>query len=109
MGMTLAEAVETVCRDLQLQVGDRDLTRAEIVRRVVKAYQRAPSSVLPSDHCYNRTNRGIRSEHVPFLLHVGGERSGRYRYVGRGYQHQGVIDHYPIEGGHRQVTSRDDC
>jgi hypothetical protein len=40
------------------------------------------------------------------FLHVGGQRSGRYRFVGRDYPYTGPVDHYPQGGQSRQVETR---
>ncbi len=106
MGMTIAEALEVVGRALQQQRGDQPITRTEIVARVAAMCGCDQSSVLPSDYCYNRTNDGVRLSHVPMFLHVGGQRSGRYRFVGRDYPYTGPVDHYPQGGQSRQVETR---
>ena len=98
----IVETMERVGRRLQEQYGDRDIPRAEIVRQVVEDCDCGSSSVLPSDHCYNRTNEGILPPpaNMPMFEHVG---SGRYRFVGLNHPYTGPLYHYPKGGPRRQV------
>ena len=95
MAMKVAEALELVGRRLQAAAGEQPVPRDEIVRHVVAECGCDPSSVIPSDHCYNRINAGVRSSHVPLFLHVGDERSGLYRFVGRNFNYSGPVEAFP--------------
>ena len=59
MDRTIAETMELVGHRLQEARGKEPITRAEIVRAVVDDCGCSTSCVLPSDHCYNRTNDGV--------------------------------------------------
>jgi hypothetical protein len=101
--MNVVETMERVGRRLQQHYGDQPIPRAEIVQQVADECGCAKGSVLPSDHCYNRTNNGIRLENAPMFLHVGDERSGLYRFVGLNYPYTGPLYHYPKGGPPLQV------
>jgi 5-methylcytosine-specific restriction protein B len=58
------------------------MKRQEIVSLVVDRFGTNPNSIVPSDYCYNMTNKGIASDHVSFFLNVG---TGVYEYVGEDY------------------------
>lgn len=79
--MTIVEQFREAFKDLP--IGTR-LTRKEIIDTLVKNYGTNPTSIIPSDHCYNMINRGIRStsEKNNFFLNVG---EGLYEYVGEGW------------------------
>jgi len=72
-----------VCRSAP----DSLLTASEIKRRVVERFGTNPSSVIPSDHCYNRWNRGIKIRD-PLFVRVG---TSEYRFIGPGQPFTGLI------------------
>lgn len=79
--LSIPDAIEQVGRTLQQRYGNRPIPREGIVREVVKLTGYSASSVLPSDFCYNKTNKGARPvEYCVFLEEPGG-----YRFVGRNY------------------------
>lgn len=79
--LSIPDAIEQVGRALQLRYGSSPIPRETIVREVVSVTGYAASSVMPTDFCYNRTNKGARPvEYCVFLEELGG-----YRFVGRGY------------------------
>lgn len=56
-------------------------------------YKRPRDSYIPSDYCYNRTNRGIQYEKQPhYFLYL--ER-GKYQYKGKNYNYQGIVETDP--------------
>lgn len=56
-------------------------------------YKRPRDSYIPSDYCYNRTNRGIQYEKQPhYFLYI--ER-GKYQYKGKNYNYQGTVETDP--------------
>lgn len=63
------------------------LTAAEIRRCVAEAFGTNPSSVIPSDYCYNRLNLGV-PDPKPLFLRVG---AGEYQFVGPAYQYSGLV------------------
>lgn len=101
--LNIVETMEDVSRRLQQHYGDDPIPRADIVQQTAAACGCTNDSVLPSDHCYNRTNNGIRLENTPMFLHVGDERSGLYRFVGQNHPYTGPLHHYPKGGPPRQV------
>ena len=79
--MTIVEQYREAFKDLP--IGTR-LTRKEIIDTLVDKYGTNPVSIVPSDYCYNMTNKGIRgkSEDNNFFLNVG---EGLYEYVGENW------------------------
>ncbi len=63
------------------------LTAADIRRCVVGAFGTNPSSVIPSDYCYNRLNLGV-PDPKPLFLRVG---AGEYQFVGPSYPYTGLV------------------
>ena len=101
--LNVVETMERVGRQLQQQYGDEPIPRAEIVQQVADECGCTKGSVLPCDHCYNRTNNGVRPENPLMFLHVGEERSGLYRFVGVNHPYTGPLHHYPKDGPPQQV------
>ena len=61
----------------------------EIKNMVLRAYRGTNrESVIPSDYCYNMTNKGIKFSKRDRLFE---EIDGRYKYLGLGYQYVGKI------------------
>ena len=48
-------------------------------------FQRNPGSIIPSDYCYNKTNKGKTGVLVAFNLFLWKKR-GLYEYVGENYK-----------------------
>lgn len=72
------------------------LTRQEIVDKVVLKYGCNPSSIIPSDYCYNRLNNGIDFRNY---LHIFEYRDrSSYKYLGVNYPYNGKIYHNPKSG-----------
>ena len=65
------------------------MKRQEIISLVVDRFGANPNSVIPSDYCYNMTNKGISPDHVSFFLNVG---TGLYEYVGENYKATTIAD-----------------
>ena len=58
-----------------------------------KQFKRSEDSYIPSDYCYNRTNKGIKYNNQPhYFLHIG---RGKYRYVGKNYNFTGNVESNP--------------
>ena len=65
------------------------LTREEIINIVCTKHGTKPGSVIPSDYCYNRNNKGVRLEgKFTIFEFLGGS---RYKYLGEGYPYTGKI------------------
>jgi hypothetical protein len=64
------------------------LSRGEIISMVEKAYPGTnPTSIIPSDYCYNILNRGIKFDFYLFE-HLG---HGHYKVLGTGFDYAGPI------------------
>lgn len=77
-------------------IGTR-LKRQEIIELINSRYGTKASSIIPSDYCYNMTNKGIPENHVSFFLNAG---TGLYEYVGENYTLptiEGVIAAYKAD------------
>ena len=63
------------------------VTRQEIQRVMQNTYSRNPTSILPSDYCYNRWNKGIPfTEHLfEYLMR------NTYKYIGEHASYTGLI------------------
>ncbi len=76
---------------------DAEFTRAEIINLVTSKYNNCnPTSVIPSDYCYNRLNNGINYEKYLHLFIYTDDK--KYRYVGLNYPYTGKIKHKPRGG-----------
>lgn len=76
-------------------------TRAEIVNLVVSKYGCNPTSIIPSDYCYNRLNNGINYEkHLHLFEYTD---TNQYRYLGLDYPYTGKIIHKP-KGGYEIIV-----
>jgi hypothetical protein len=80
--LSIPDAMEQVGGILGQRYGDRPIPRADIIAEVTHRTGYSSSSVMPSDFCYNRTNKGARPVEYCVFEEVG---RGYYRYVGRNY------------------------
>ena len=62
-------------------------TAGEIKSELETRYGTNPSSVIPSDYCYNRWNLGVTTQQ-PIFVRVG---SGEYRFIGPDQPYTGLI------------------
>ena len=62
------------------------LARQDIIAAVHEKYGTNPSSIIPSDYCYNRTNKGAADKPLFEWLD-----DGQYRYLGEGYPYTGTV------------------
>ena len=79
-----------------ISIGTR-MKRQDIIELISSRYGTKASSIIPSDYCYNMTNKGIPEDHVSFFLNVG---TGLYEYVGENYSLptiEGVIAAYKAD------------
>ena len=83
--MTIFEKVNEVLKDQSNSI----FTTSEIKSLCYKKYSLNKSSVIPSDYCYNRTNKGIGTD-KNILIYLG---FGEYRYVGSDYKYEGWVYH----------------
>lgn len=73
-----------------------EFTRSEIVNLVASKFGCNPTSVIPSDYCYNRLNNGINYEKYLHLFEYTDTKT--YRYLGLDYPYTGKIVHKPKSG-----------
>ena len=66
---------------------NRLYTTGEIKSELERRYETKPTSVIPSDYCYNRWNFGVTSQ-KPIFVRVG---SGEYRFIGTDQPYTGLI------------------
>lgn len=64
------------------------LKRQQIIDLVVNRFNANPASIIPSDYCYNTTNKG-KTGSVNFFLNVA---TDEYEYVGENYVGMGISD-----------------
>lgn len=71
-------------------------TRQEIIDKVVLKHGCNPSSIIPSDYCYNRLNNGIDFGNYLHIFEYLTRSS--YKYLGENYPYNGKIYHKPRSG-----------
>ena len=76
-------------------------SRSEIIDMVTTKYNRNPTSIVPSDYCYNRLNNGINYEKYLHLFEYTDDKN--YKYLGLNYPYSGKILHKP-KGGFEVVV-----
>ena len=84
---------------------DTEFTCSEIKNLVTSKYNSCnPTSVIPSDYCYNRLNNGIKYEkYLHLFVYKDTKESKKYIYKGLNYQYTGKIKHKP-KGGYEIVV-----
>lgn len=88
--MNIQEKVKDAFKEYEI---GSEFSRQEIIDRVIQKHGVNPSSIIPSDYCYNRTNNGIDFEkYLHIFEHI--ERS-TYKYLGENYPYNGKIYHQP--------------
>lgn len=91
---TILEKVSDTFRDEPLGL---QLTTQDIIDRVVRKFPGTnPRSIIPSDYCYNLTNKGKESNPrlAQFKLFEWIGR-GQFKYVGPAYKQNGPVHRYP--------------
>lgn len=84
--MTIVEQMMAVLDNADGKI----VSKAEIVSRLFSEYATAPSSVLHTDHCYNRINVQTREPYIFEFLE-----NGKYRYLGPNYLYEGDVFWHP--------------
>ena len=83
--MTLYEQRLAACRELSEKV----FSTFELRRVLSDRFNTNPASVIPSDYCYNRWNRGlIQMTWKPIFIRIG---PGEFRFVGPSYAYTGLV------------------
>ena len=86
--MTIVEQFRECFKDTP--IGTR-FTRKQIIDMLHDKYGTNETSIIPSDHCYNMTNKGLRGSNREnnFFLNVG---EGEYEYVGEHFTGMAISD-----------------
>lgn len=96
--VTFSKKPGTRINDLMMElVGDliqnfgrgHTITASEIRRLMKERYGINPDSVIPSDYCYNRVNKGINIKTKPTLFEYS--EKDKYKCLGRFYNYNGDI------------------
>ena len=88
--MTVIEEVYETFRNFQIGTV---FSTSEIKRMVSSNFSRNPSSIIPTDYCYNRFNNGIDfDEHLKIFEYLG---IGKFKYLGKNYPYSGKVYHKP--------------
>lgn len=78
--MTIIDQVRESFKDCRIGT---EFTRQDIIDTICEKYGTNPTSVIPSDYCYNMTNKGKQASNVlndfKIFVNIG---SGLYKYVG---------------------------
>ncbi len=94
--LTIYEQLKEALRE---RMGDT-FTFAEIRDRLITKYNTNPSSIILSDYCYNRYNKGaIFNKHLFVYIN-----RSTYRYVGENYPYTGLIFHKPKGADYEAVV-----
>jgi len=86
-GMPIYDQIQDILKD---RIGSI-VTASEIKHALKTKYGTNASSIIPSDYCYNRFNKGIRfNKHIfEYIDHK------TYKYLGENYLFTGLIFHKP--------------
>lgn len=79
--------IEFVEETFKHEIGNT-FTRSEIIDRVHEKSGFKRSSIIPSDYCYNRRNKGIIFPGWCLFERV---ENGMYKYLGPGYKYSGPV------------------
>ena len=93
--MTIYEQIKETLKDY---LGET-LSYKEIKEKLISNFNTNPSSIILSDYCYNRYNKGINFKQHLFIYI---DRS-TYKYVGENYLYTGFVFHKPIGSDHASV------
>jgi hypothetical protein len=99
--MTIPDAIDQAGRRLQQLSGNNPIARDAIVKETLKYGDWSPTSVIPSDFCYNRTNVAARpAKYRVFLMADPNLDNGLYLHVGRGYAYSDQVVTKPRSSSH---------
>ena len=91
--MTTIEEVRETFKNVVIGTA---LTTSEIKHRVYEKFGRNPGSVIPTDYCYNRYNKGIDFDKHLKIFEYTEEKN--FIYLGENYPYTGKIYHKPKGG-----------
>ena len=81
--MTILDEVRETFKNIELE---SEFTTYEIKEMVYLKFGRNKSSVIPSDYCYNMTNKGKVGSLEKFNIFIQLKR-GLYKFVGENYKY----------------------
>jgi len=87
----MAEALDAAGRKLRRKYGT-EIPRQALIDEVSSRGHYKKTSVIPSDFCYDRTNRGVDPNGIKLFKWRG---RGLYEYVGPNYRYDGPIQRSP--------------
>ncbi len=96
MNMTIYEQIKEVLADKKNQM----VTPAEVKEELQRKFNTNPGSVILSDYCYNRYNKG-----VPFQKHLFQYiTKSTYKYIGENFAYTGLVFHKPQKQSGEQIV-----
>lgn len=91
--MSIDEQIKGIANEFAANFGtDHVITLQELYSILMKRYGTKEGSIIPSDYCYNRVNKGITLKKPTVFEFLG---NGNYRCLGSDYPYNGNIYHKP--------------
>lgn len=89
--MTIDEQMRTVVAEIVSEYGVRyKISLKELYELLGARFQTNSGSIIPSDYCYNRVNKGIEFHKKPRLFNFLGD--GMYECLGENYLYTGDVE-----------------
>lgn len=89
--MTIDEQMRTVITEIVSEYGVRYIISLKELYELLSArFQTNSGSIIPSDYCYNRVNKGIEFDKKPRLFNFLG--NGMYECLGENYPYCGDVE-----------------
>ena len=89
--MTIDEQMRTVVTEIVSEYGVRyKISLKELYELLGARFQTNSGSIIPSDYCYNRVNKGIEFHKKPRLFNFLGD--GMYECLGENYLYTGDVE-----------------
>lgn len=113
--MTVDEQMRTIVAEMVSEFGPHhEISLRELYEMLRARFQTNSGSIIPSDYCYNRVNKGIDFAKKPRLLEYLGD--GMYKCLGENYlysgnvytREKGVKDDIPVGSWENGVFTKND-
>lgn len=89
--MTIHDKITFVINEFVHENGtDKIMTKQEITDLILNKFKINPKSIIPSDYCYNRINKGIPLSRPTLFEHL---EKDTYVCLGENYNYNGAIYH----------------
>jgi hypothetical protein len=88
--MTIDEQMRTVVEEIISEYGHYKISLKELYELIGARFQTNSGSIIPSDYCYNRVNKGIEFTKKPRLFRFLG--NGLYECLGENYLFTGDVE-----------------